>query len=155
MSGSLVFGVDTQTNNGLAGAQIFTVDPNYGYITSVFNGHALTASDIDSGSNGLYFSSAITNCTLYPYFYCPAATQTYSTVIQGMNTAQASIAFSVANTNTLFANGNATFTAFNDLAGSSSSTTFDWGLPFFLGRNVFVVREGENVGGSTDPFVAF
>jgi hypothetical protein len=39
---------------------------------------------------------------------------------------------------------------FRELAGTSDFG-FDWGLPFFLGRSVFVGPEGETGLGSTGP----
>jgi hypothetical protein len=34
-------------------------------------------------------------------------------------------------------------------------TNYDWGLPFFLGRPVFVAIEGTTLGGQPGPAVAF
>jgi uncharacterized protein DUF3443 len=36
-----------------------------------------------------------------------------------------------------------------------SSSTFDWGLPFFLGRSVFVLFETRSAGSTTGPAVGF
>jgi hypothetical protein len=33
--------------------------------------------------------------------------------------------------------------------------SFTWGLPFFFGRNVFIVLEGATAGGVQGPAVAF
>ena len=160
VGGSLLFGIGTQTNNDLGGAQIFTLDPNYGYLNTTFNGQTLSNSFVDSGSNALFFpagtlSGTLTNCISYPYFYCPGTTLNYSAVIQGTNAAQATINFSVADASYLFTYAGYPLTAYNNLAGTNSSNSFDWGLPFFYGRDVFVVIEGQNVGGSTGPFIAF
>lgn len=156
VAGSLVFGIGTQSNNDLGSAQVYTVDPSSGYLTTQFNGQTLINSFIDSGSNGLYFSSgtltALTPCPSYTYFYCPSSTQNYTAVIKGANTNQTTINFSVANATSLFYTYN---TAFDNLAGTGSSTSFDWGLPFFYGRKVFVAIEGQAVGVNLGPFVAF
>lgn len=64
------------------------------------------------------------------------------------------MSFSVANADALLANGSAAYS--NLGAPQWSSLTFDWGLPFFFGRHVFVAIEGANVQGApSGPFVAF
>ena len=51
--------------------------------------------------------------------------------------------------------------AIPNLAGSAGTglgaNTFDWGLPFFYGRSVYVVFEGRTASGSSlvGPYVAF
>jgi hypothetical protein len=155
VSGSLLFGIGTQTNNGLGNANVFALDPNTGNFTTVFNNQSLADSFLDSGSNALYFpNSTLPVCS--GFYYCPATTQTFSALIQGSNGSRATINFSVANVNTLFAANNGTFTAFSNLAGPNPDNNgFDWGLPFFFGRTVFTVIEGKNAAGSVGPYVAF
>ena len=98
---------------------------------------------------------------------CPGEAEQYSENDFGLclhrreNSASVTVPFSVANTNNL-SGSNA---AFNDLAGSASvlsngsSTTgyFDWGLPFFFGRNVYFAIFGDSVSGTSTlgPFYAF
>jgi hypothetical protein len=73
-----------------------------------------------------------------------------SATLFGANGRQATVLFQVANTANLLQTGN---TAFNNLGGQFS--TFDWGLPFFLGRVVFVGIEGQISTLGTGPFYAF
>ena len=40
-------------------------------------------------------------------------------------------------------------------ASAGNSDYFDWGLPFFYGRRVFVVMEGATVNGKTGPLWAY
>jgi hypothetical protein len=40
------------------------------------------------------------------------------------------------------------------LAGPNSGT-FDWGLPFFFGRNVFTAIESQNTPGGVGPYWAY
>ena len=56
--GSLIFGIGTQSNNGLGSATVYDVPSsgtNAGDFTTIFNGTSYPASFIDSGSNGLFF----------------------------------------------------------------------------------------------------
>jgi hypothetical protein len=60
------------------------------------------------------------------------------------------VPFQIANTEQLVNTRNAVF---NNLGGDFS--TFDWGLPFFLGRTVFVGIEEQSSSLGTGPFFAF
>ena len=49
---------------------------------------------------------------------------------------------------------NERFTAFTEIGGPNPGQ-FDWGLPFFYGRTIFVGIEGQRAGGVTGPFWAY
>lgn len=154
VAGSLVFGIGTQSNNGLGNANLFTLD-NQGNFVTVFNGSSYNQSYIDSGSNALFFLDSATtglpDCTGgNSGFYCPAISQAFSATNQGYNGAVGTVPFAVANTDAL----NPNFTAFSNLAGPNPNS-FDWGLPFFYGRNVFTAIEGQNTAAGVGPFFAY
>ena len=162
VTGTLVFGIGTQTNNGLAsGATVLTTNSS-GLITT--NLTSLNQNDtmsyFDSGSNALYFDdSGIPNCTesFVQGFFCPASTEAFTANVTGANNQVAMINFSIAAADTLF-NANGTFAAFSNLggsAGSAGSGTFAWGLPFYYGHNVYTAMEQVNAGGTTGPYFAF
>lgn len=152
-SGTLVFGIDTQSNNALAnsGATVLTTDSS-GDFTAVYNG--VTFSDnafFDSGSTVLFFQDATIATNSLKYFV-PSSTLARSVAITGGNSVNATIDFNVANANTLFATGNY---AFNNLA-SYLNATFDMGMPFFYGRHVYYgITGATSTGGGTGPYVAF
>ena len=170
VSGSMVFGIGTQSNNGLGSAKVFTMDPSLSFIVN-YKGKAYSGSFIDSGSNGYFFLDsgivpAMVDCpqgSSGQGFYCPSSTQNFSVANQGANGATGTVNFSIANAQTLFANPTAT--AFSQLGGPSiippSSGTnatppyFDWGLPFFYGRNVYTAIEGASTPGGTGPYWAY
>jgi hypothetical protein len=63
--------------------------------------------------------------------------------------------FSIENADTLFSTNN---TAFSTLGGGPSggaTSSFDWGLPFFFGRNVFTAIDGLSTPGGTGPYYAY
>ena len=160
VSGSLVFGIGTQSNNGLNGATVYALDQN-GNFTTVYNNQSYSQSFLDSGSNGLYFvTSSITGIPVCPdaaFFYCPSSTpntQNLTATNQGSNGTSAQVKFSVANADNLF-NTNPTAFVFVDLAGPNSLAGFDWGLPFFFGRNVYTAIEGKSTPGGTGPHWAY
>lgn len=154
-SGSLIFGIGTQSNNALGSATVLTLQPD-GTFTTTFNNANFFGSVMDSGSNGIFFLSAGTigngmaNCPDGDSdFYCPSTTQNLVAINRGANGNTAAVNFSVANGETLFSNAN-NF-AFNDLAGSNPGS-FDWGLPFFFGRSVFTAIEGQTANA---PYLAY
>jgi hypothetical protein len=155
-SGSLIFGIGTQTNNGLGTATVFTVNPNTGFFTTTYKGLALSKSFIDSGSNGFFLPDpGIPICS--SGFYCPNATLNLSATNQGANGATGTVNFNLANADSLHTN-NPTFAAFANLGGptfSNFSSSFDWGLAFFYGRNVFTAIENRSTSGGNGPYFAY
>jgi hypothetical protein len=155
LSGSLVFGIGTQSNNSLNGATVYTLDQN-GNFTTRYNNQSYNQSFLDSGSNALFFltssATGIPDCSDAPFFYCPTSTQNLLATNQGSNGTSGQVKFSVANADNLF-KGNAT--AFDDLAGPNPLDGFDWGLPFFFGRNVYTAIEGKSTPGGSGPYWAY
>ena len=156
LNGSLTFGIGTQTNNSLRNAQVYTINPNTGNISTTFKTKSYQ-SFLDTGSNAYFFlDSAATGMPTCPSpadgFYCPATLTNLSATNTGSNNASGSISFSIDNANTLFSN--ATASVFPTLGGPNAGT-FDWGLPFFYGRNVFVAIEGATTSGGPGPYWAY
>lgn len=156
LSGSLIFGIGTQSNNSLGSATVFGTDA-YGDMSTTYQSVPYT-SFFDSGSNGIYFldsgTSGIATCTDPDFWYCPSSTQTISvqnSAYAGTNGASAATSFSVGNADTLISSGGA---ALNGIAGPFPGS-FDFGLPFFFGRNVYVAIEGRSTPGGTGPYTAY
>lgn len=155
LEGSLIFGINTRPNNQLSSASVITTNTN-GYVTTVYGGQSLTKSFFDTGSNGLYFDSAITGCNGAvdgSYFYCPATPETLFATIQGANGVAVPVTFAIDNAQTLFGVN----TVLPTLSGNILKVgMFDWGLPFFYGRRVFFGIEGQFIQGQPNvPFYAF
>jgi hypothetical protein len=158
VTGSMIFGIDTETNNKSGSQSVLTLD-DFGELETAFGGQILTQSFLDTGSNGLYFNdSSLTACTATNFtdFYCPTSTQTLTAALQGQNGVMANVSFSVDDAQTLGAN-DPSLVAFPTLAGpfASNTASFDWGLPFYFGRTVYTVIENETTSVGTGPYVAF
>ena len=161
VSGSMIFGIGTQSNNTLGTAKIFPSDLSGNFITS-FGTNTNIQSFIDSGSNGLFFLDSVTTgiplcsgTSQAPGFYCPTATQSLTATQKGATgTTTNAVSFSIANANSLIA-GNPNGAAFSNLGAPAGATLFDWGLPFFYGKNVFVAIEGTTNPGGAGPFWAY
>jgi len=158
VSGSLIFGIDTQANNASGNETVLTVDPNFGYLTALFKGQTLSQSFIDAGSNGYYFNdSTIALCSTQGFsdFYCPAGIQNLMVTLQGANGMSAVVNFSAASAEVML-NDNPSFTAFPQLAGTTSlPESFDLGLPFFYGRRVLTALELQTTSAGAGPYIAF
>lgn len=158
VSGSLIFGIGTQSNNGLGTAQVYTTDSS-GNFQTTYNNVSYSQSFIDSGSNALYFLDASMvgnkNCTDSKSFYCPSSTISYVATNTGLNGTSGQAQFSIANADSLFGSNNGNNAAFSNLGGDNPGA-FDWGLPFFYGRNVFVGIEGQaGPNGVVGPYWAY
>ena len=154
LSGSLIFGIGTQSNNGLSGATVYPVDPSgnlAGDFTTTFNNVPYNQSFIDSGSNAFFFpDTSILACSDEPY-YCPSLTENLSATNAGYNgTPTGTVNFSVANADAL-----PNVAVLGQLAGPSSIDAFDWGLPFFYGRHVYTAIDGQSTPGGTGPYWAY
>jgi hypothetical protein len=164
VTGKLIFGIGTQSNNALASnATVLTTDGFSGFVTTSFIGQNDMTSYLDSGSNAIYFNdSTIPECTQSEVqgFFCPGAILPFSATITGVNGLSAAVNFTIGDAFTLFSN-NQTFSAFSNLGGSAASGsssgagTFAWGLPFYYGRNVYTAMENTNAGGTNGPYFAF
>jgi hypothetical protein len=153
-TGTLVFGIGTQSNNANNATQSFATDP-WGNFSATFNSRSLTAF-LDSGSNALFFNdSALPQCGgNLGTFYCPSSTQTLSATLTPYGGGTSGTAtFNVANANSLIGSG-VNFAA-NNLGGQfGSARDLDLGLSFFYGRYVYYGQDMTATGGKA-PFVAF
>jgi hypothetical protein len=147
-TGELLFGVGTAPNNQLGTAQVFTADAA-GNFTTTYKGRALNGF-LDSGSNGIFLpDTTIPSCG--GGFYCPASTLTLTATVAGANGASRDVSFTVESVRTLSAG-----TAAANIAGDLGlSRSFDWGLPFFFGRTVFVAIQGASTPFGAGPYWGF
>ena len=183
VTGTMTFGISTQSDNALGSATIYSLDPCGDFPTVTYDGIAYTdtfcngtgtafGGFLDTGSTGLYVSDAatlnflgISDCaqnTNGAGFYCvtPGPTATLSNVsIFGNGVGSGTTSLSIYNATTLFERNNAVFSDLGSDSGTSPATDFfDFGAPFFIGRTVFIGIAGEAVpGGAKAPygFVAF
>jgi Protein of unknown function (DUF3443) len=160
VTGSLIFGIGTQANNGLGSATVYTVPDsgsNAGNITTTFNNTSYPSSFIDSGSNGIFFldtaTTGIPTCASpNDSWYCPTISpDNLSATNQGLNGNQGTVNFTLEDASTLFQGSNSAFSTL----GGPNPDSFDWGLAFFFGRNVFTAIENSSTPGGPGPYVAY
>ena len=153
----MIFGIDTQNNNAVGSATVYAANSN-GNFTTTFNGRTLTSSFLDSGSNGLFFStSAIPSCSRasgWSGFYCPSSAFLLSALNTAAdNSASGTVSLTIVNPQTLDATVRAA--SIGGSIGRSGTSTFDWGMPFFFGRAVFAAIQGARTAHGTGPYWAY
>jgi hypothetical protein len=155
VSGKLILGINTRPNNALGKASVFKADQS-GNIATTYN-NATMDGFIDSGSNALFFDNgSIPQCdpSLAAGFYCPSDLLVLGAINSGrQGSAYGLVSFSVANALSLAATGNKVF---YNVAGTFGGSFFDFGLPFFFGRNVYFGIDGQITSGAgKGPFFAY
>jgi hypothetical protein len=165
VAGKVVFGIGTQSNNGLGSATVLTPTSDYGYIGTTFPvGGKQYQGLLDSGSNGVFFLNAATSglaaCSgASDGFYCPSSTTSLNATLTGGGGASIPVTFKVANISRL----SSSMCAFNNVAGEMpgfpdtdpEQLDYIWGLSFFYGKKVFTAIEQMETPGGSGPYVAF
>ena len=155
VNGSLILGIGTQSNNTPSGVTTYHAD-QYGEFITVFNGISYDQSFIDSGSNALSFPTPMTNTLpTCSGWFCPSFTMNLSATNKDHSgSPSGDVSFQIGNATSLFKSSNNVFVE----VGASMSgppVSFDWGLPFYFGRNVYVGIEGKTSGIGTGPYWAY
>jgi hypothetical protein len=156
VDGAMILGIGTSSNNMPTGVSAYALDAR-GNFTTQFQGETFPDSFIDSGSNGIYFPNAAnlpicSDESHAPGFFCPDSTQVFSaTNLSASSSSSVSIEFAIGNANDL---AQSPGTAFLELGGPATSS-FDWGLPFFFGRAVFVGIEGKTSSLGNGIYIAY
>ncbi|WP_413578385.1 DUF3443 family protein [Bdellovibrio sp. HCB290] len=161
--GYLILGIGTDANNSGAGLTVFNQKHDATFVTH-YNGVDYNYSFIDSGTNFNGFpqvSNYPVLCSGDSGFYCPVSLVNISATMKSGNGSSAVISFEVGNMVTL-ASADPYSMVYRNIAFDSSDLNgdpFDWGLPFFLGRSVYVgiYNRPATINGTsvTGPFWAF
>jgi hypothetical protein len=154
VNGHLILGIDTQANNTSSGVTTYPASTT-GVFTTVFNGASFSGF-IDSGSNGDFFnapSSLLPVCAApNADWFCPPSTLSFTAINTGIGGSPSGpVPFQIGNATALFSTSNNVFTNL----GGPLPVGFDWGLPFFYGRNVYYGLEGKSSGLGIGPYWAY
>jgi len=165
VTGTMTFGVSTQGDNLLGSATVLTLDSD-DHFTTLFADQTLTSSYIDSGFNGFFFPDSLAECSVNSQYFCPSSLQSLTATNTGATQGQSVVSFSVDNADNLL-NTNPSDAVFGSLAGPNGTyktcsdgqgaCSFIWGLPFFYGRTVYILIDGQNgiSGLPAGPWVAY
>ncbi|OHX11378.1 DUF3443 domain-containing protein [Chromobacterium sphagni] len=147
VQGSLTFGIGTQSNNAIASsAKAYRVSSDGFTITGIYKGQTYP-SFIDSGSNILYFTdNSITTCQVAgSTWYCPGSQLNLSATLSS-GSSSSTVNFNLIDAQVLNNSSYAAFPSIGAPMTGSLSGDFDWGLPFFYGRSVYI-----GFAGSSNP----
>ncbi len=156
VEGTLTLGIGTQADNTPSGVAVYLVD-DVGQFTTSFEG-ATGPAFVDTGSNGLFFTPGTTSLPSCPSpdaeWFCPPSTVHLTATNSGAGGGTAHpVSFDIANFESVINTSNQVFPS---IGGSAlPSFGFDWGLPFHLGRKVYVGFEGRVSPLGTGPYVAY
>ncbi len=157
VNGKLILGIGTQANNTPSSVTAYSASATTGNFTTQFNGRTYS-SFIDSGSNGLFFTPPFTSpipacAPPNGVWFCPPSTLSLSAT----NTADSGapsgpVPFQIGNFTRIAVNSS--LRVFAEIGGTFPGS-FDWGLPFFFGRTVFVGYSGRASSLGTGPYWAY
>lgn len=157
VDGYLVLGIGTRANNVPSGATRYSVN-RYGDLSTTLGGVSYL-SFIDTGSNGLFFSppssSQLPNCASpASAWFCPSSMTSFSATNSGfLASGGAAVSFQIGSFLGFATSSNR---ASAEIGGNATSSGgFDWGLPFFFGRSVYVGLEGTGSSLGAGPYVAY
>ena len=162
-AGTIYFGIGTEGNNQPGSVVTLTEDSsvnsnNFLDINTEFGG-ATAGAFFDTGSNGYFFNDGnIAQCSeAAAGFYCPTSILSESAMNKSSDgSASDVVSFDVDNAESLFNSGGA---AFDDLGGTydggETYDGFDWGLPFFFGRVLYMGLDGTSSPLGSGPYVAY
>lgn len=159
VEGSLVLGIETRPNNHPVSASAIALDGSGEFSTTLAGGGTIPGSFADTGSNGLFFPPpvGVPSCPDNPDWFCPPATLTFSATngpSPGFPGNHLGTSFQIGNFDALVANP--TNAVFAQIGGSAlPSAGFDWGLPFFLGRTVYIGIDRRSSPFGAGPVLAY
>lgn len=158
LDGYMLLGIGTRTNNVPAGVKTFPLD-NVGEFLTTVQGGTQHPGFIDTGSNGLFFDprpNTIQTCASpNTAWFCPPSLVSLSATNAGANgTPTATVPFQIGNLVNLTRDPSRN--VFVELGGAAvAGGAFDWGLPFYFGRTVYLGIEGRQSSLGTGPYVAY
>lgn len=163
--GYAIFGIGTNSDNSV-GPDV-NVYPSNSFLTSgglipigmpvqYSNNSLIKHGFLDTGSNFYYFKdSTITQCpTSNPNFftYCQSNPVTVNPSNQSENEVYIATTANIANANNLQSSGNV---AFSNYGANLGTRYFDYGLPFFFNKTVYVGFSNESSSIGNGPYWAF
>ncbi|MGF6595606.1 hypothetical protein P3T23_000313 [Paraburkholderia sp. GAS448] len=147
ISGTLIFGINTQANNARGSATVLATDA-YGNVSATYKGTPLP-SFFDSGSSVYFFTDAtIPGCgaplNSPNQWYCPATDTAESATIVGVTGAMVAN-FSIGNALSLLTTTNKAFDNTGVDLAVLGTPALDLGMPYFYGKTIYFGIQGADM----------
>ncbi len=142
--GTLTLGIETADNNRLGAAQRLMLGPT-GRFTTLYDGRSYPGSYIDSGTETYAFADdRLPACPVKTAGYCLQPARVLRATLVGQDQASIPMSFKVGNYERLRQEN---VGASDSLAVTAQpdSPAFVWGAPFFLGKRVYLLIEGQSL----------
>jgi hypothetical protein len=159
VEGALVLGIGTRANNAPGSASALALDRTGEFDTTIDGGSPQPGSFADTGSNGYFFTppASVPTCGDYKDWFCPPSTRGFDATnapAQGGGGVRASLELGSFDAVVVQPrNGHAVFA---EIGGPGiPNAGMDWGLPFFLGRDVYLGYEGRSSPLGAGPLLAW
>ncbi|HEX9137380.1 MAG TPA: DUF3443 family protein, partial [Nitrospirota bacterium] len=153
VSGNLILGIGTQANNTPSPTVTAYTTNSKGEIRTTLSGTTYPNSIIDTGSNGLFFPGQLPSCAPpNDTWFCPQSTASFTAVNAAtLGSPSGPVSFQIGHFNNLLNTNNH---AFSEVGGFAPGL-FDWGLPFYFGRDVYVGFDGKTSTLGAGPYFAY
>jgi len=149
LEGSLLLGIDTQSNNVSTGASTIPVDAN-NLISIQPQGNSYSAM-INAATSAFVFPSTMASTSVNQIsYYCPTTNPSFTSMIYGSS--NITLSFPIGNATSLL--GGSSY-VFSELGIASSKGPIIYGIPFFFGKSVFVGFENTSSSLGAGPYYAF
>jgi hypothetical protein len=153
VSGNLILGIGTRPNNQPSPTVTAYTTNAVGEIRTTLSTTTYPNSIIDTGSNGLFFPGQLPSCAPpNDTWFCPQSTASFTAVNAAtLGSPSGPVSFQIGHFNNLLNTNNHVFSE----VGGFAPGLFDWGLPFYFGRDVYVGFDGKTSTLGAGPYFAY
>ena len=150
IAGTVTLGVAGEDAAGLDPAHVLRLDPRGGFVT-VHDGRSYPDSVIDSGASASLARDDAPRCVDMDWAFCATPERELDATLVGADGVSLPARMRIGDYRAILASG----LGASGSATATASGGFVWGAPFFFGRRVILVVDGQSARGLQGPFFAF
>jgi hypothetical protein len=160
-TGTMTFGIGTQTNNAFTASTVFDASASGGLIalSALIGGENVRYTVFDSGTPFYLFQlPGLQDCFgMFEGLFCPPNVQSFEMPLTDRSSFSAEFHFKIGNGADLFSNSPDDATAFDDIGADTGpgAGIIILGLPSFFGRRFFFGLSDQTIGTHIGPIYAY